>query len=178
MKPFRNAGVYWAFGSIADNWHGVPVRVPVGLVRAAALARGGSYVLYDPQQRVETVGTAELSHCDNYYLFAMSRHVDGVRCGFSGFTDSIGSRSFEASLRVRILLGAYLSELLGQSNDELQAQSYEILFNCMLLLSSIGGIVPVSLRMVTENGFATVYATVRLVGVLEDIDVTVGGTGA
>lgn len=178
MTPFRNAGVYWAFGSIADSWYGVPVRVPVGLVRAVGVARGGSFVLQDPTGRIETVSGSALSHCDNYYLFGMVRNVDNVRCGFSTFTDSIGSRSVEAALRVRILLGAYLSELLGRSGDDLRSNSYEILFNAILLLSTIRGLTPVSVRTVIEGSVATLYATVRLDGALEDIDVTVGGSGA
>lgn len=178
MTPFRNAGTYWAAGSIADNWYGVPVRVPVGLVRAAGIARGGSYVLQDQSGRIETLSGGDLLHCNAYYLFCMVRNVDGMRCGFSNFTDSIGSRSAEAALRVRILLGAYLSELLGSSAEELKSNSYEILFNAMLLVSALRGLRPVAMRLVTEGGVATLYATVRLDGVLEDIEVTVGGSGA
>lgn len=178
MTPFRNAGVYWAVGSVADSWYGVPVRVPVGLIRAAGLARGGSYILQDPSGQIETVGGSDLSHCKNYYLFCMVRNVDGVRCGFSSFTDSIGSRSVEAALRVRILLGTYLSELLGSAAEQLSSQSYEVLFHCLLLISAVRGLKPVSCRMVVDGGVATLYTTVRLDGVLEDIEVTVGGSGA
>ncbi len=128
----------------------------------------------DPEGRIETVSGSALTHAMQYRMFCLRRGVDGSRCGFADFADSIGSRSFEVGLRLNILLGSYLSDLFGSSEGSISGRESEILFASMLLASSVRGVVPLRASLLTADGELLVRMTVRLHGVLQEIDVTVG----
>jgi len=172
---FRASGLYWTFGAIGDSWHGVPVRIPVALVRAAALARGGSIFLEDPDQRVEVLSGSNLSTANRLFLSGMVRRVNGVQCGFNIQEDSIGSRAAEVATRVYSLLSSYLNDLFGRNGDEVMESGNEILNGAVLLVSAIPGVHPVSAQLFRSDDGLVLKMTVRMEGSLEDIEVTVGG---
>lgn len=170
---FRAPGLYWAFGSVADNWYGVPVRAPVGLVVAVGLARGGTLFLSDPYGSVETVDLPGVSaHARAHYLCCMVRDHGGVRCGINIHLDSIGSRARWIALRLRLILHAYLSSLLGSGANQVEQMADQILRECVVLASSMQQAEPLYANLSTRNGSIVLSMTVRIHGVLERIEVS------
>ena len=172
---FRSPGLYWSVGAIGDSWHGVPVRVPVALVRAAGLARGGSIFLEDPDGRVQTLSGVDLTSSRQFAVGGMVRRTNGITCGFSLHEDSIGSRASEAAVRVYLMLSSYLNHVFGRGVSSVQESASEILNGAVMLVSAVSGLRPVSAQLVTVDGEMVLKMTVRMDGVLEDIDVTIGG---
>jgi hypothetical protein len=172
---FRSSGVHWAVGAIGDSWYGVPVRIPVALVRAAALSRGGSVFLEDPGRRVQTLSGTHLTYSREMAVCGMVRHKNGIHCGLTIQEDSIGSMAEEAACRVYLLLSQYLYDLFGRTEGYVKDSASDILNGALLLVSTIPGVTPVSAQLIPINGDIVLRMTVRMDGVLEDIDVTVGG---